>query len=268
MSAIRVLSALSFLLVAAALPAQGIVYSFDGDHSKDYFGHAVASAGDVNGDGLDEILVGAYGDDTAGNLAGSVRVFSGLGGVPLYTFYGSSAGAGLGRAVAGAGDVDGDGFGDFLLGAELDNTTGWAAGSAWVYSGWDGRLLFSFYGDGVGDEFGQALCALGDVNGDGHDDFLITASELAYGGGDPGYARVFSGADGAVLYALAGTAPGDDFGVSAAALGDLDGDGITDFVLGASREDTAGNSAGRVYAFSGVDGSLLWSAVGDAAGDQ
>ena len=93
----------------------------------------------------------------------------------LYTFNGNLAYDELGSAVSGAGDVDKDGYPDIIVGAV--QVGGNLAGSARVYSGHDGRLLFTVLGDGLGDAFGYSVSGAGDVNKDGHDDFIVGASQ-------------------------------------------------------------------------------------------
>ena len=96
-----------------------IIYTFHGDSAGDQFGYSVSGAGDVNGDGFDDLIVGAQGDDNNGTTSGSARVLSGVDGSILYTFNGDSASDWFGNSVSGAGDVDGDGYADLIVGAFL-----------------------------------------------------------------------------------------------------------------------------------------------------
>ena len=93
----------------------------------------------------------------------------------LYTFNGNSLYDELGGAVSSAGDVDKDGYPDIVVGGV--QVGGSLAGYARVYSGHDGRLLFTVVGDGAGDAFGYSVSGAGDVNKDGHDDFIVGASQ-------------------------------------------------------------------------------------------
>ena len=123
------------LLACPTAHSQTPLYTFDGDSADDRFGVSVSAAGDVNGDGFDDLIVGAYRDDNNGSSSGSARVFSGVDGSVLYTFDGDSAGDEFGISVSGAGDVNGDGFDDLIVGADRDDNNGTNSGSARVFSG-------------------------------------------------------------------------------------------------------------------------------------
>ena len=152
-----------------------VLYTFDGDDADDLFGVSVSGAGDVNGDGFADLVVGAPGDSNNGTDSGSARVYSGIDGNVLYTFNGDDAGDQLGISVSGAGDVNGDGFADLIVGANRDNNNGSVSGSARVYSGIDGNVLYTFDGDDAGDQLGISVSGAGDVNGDGFADLIVGA---------------------------------------------------------------------------------------------
>ena len=95
--------------------------------------------------------------------------------VPLYTFYGDNFLDEFGRSVSGAGDVNGDGFADLIVGAAFDDNNGFTSGSARVLSGFDGSVLYTFNGDNAGDLFGRSVSGAGDVNGDGFADLIVGA---------------------------------------------------------------------------------------------
>ena len=230
-----------------------ILYTFSGDGSADFFGISVSGAGDVNGDGYADLIVGAHGDDPNGSLSGSARVFSGLNGSILYTFNGDGAGDQFGKAVSGAGDVNGDGYADLIVGAHLDNNNGFSSGSARVFSGVDGSILYTFNGDGAGDEFGKSVSAAGDVNGDGHTDLIVGADFDDNNGNGSGSARVFSGVDGSILYTFNGDSAYDAFGKSVSGAGDVNGDGSADLIVGANGDDNNGSLSGSARVFLSSD---------------
>jgi FG-GAP repeat len=158
-----------------------------GDSAGDQFGWSVAGAGDVNKDGYADVVVGARFDDNKGKNSGSARVFSGKDGKVLYTFDGDRAYDQFGAAVAGAGDVDRDGYADLLIGMPYASY-----GGARVLSGKTGAVLQTFRGDGALDYFGWSVAAVGDVNKDGRVDFVVGAPYDDNNGGASGSARVLS----------------------------------------------------------------------------
>ena len=184
----------SCALAVAPAFAQTITHTsqstFSGDAADDSFGHSVSGAGDVNGDGFDDVIVGARLDGNNGASSGTARVFSGADGSILnFIFEGDSTGDEFGFSVSDAGDVNGDGFADLIVGAPTnDNNRIDLSGSARVFSGVDGSVLYTFDGDSPVN-FGSSVSGAGDVNGDGLADFIIGA---AFGGANnAGFARVF-----------------------------------------------------------------------------
>ena len=164
------------------------LFTFNGDSEGDRFGSSVSGAGDVNGDGTPDLIVGALADNSIEENNGSARVLSGLDGSTLFTFKGDSGFDYFGGSVSGAGDVNGDGRADLIVGASGDDNKGDDSGSARVLSGLDGSTLFTFNGDSAGDRFGSSVSGAGDLNGDGIGDFVVGG----YGGtGGKGIVRVF-----------------------------------------------------------------------------
>ncbi|MBL8746524.1 MAG: FG-GAP repeat protein [Phycisphaerae bacterium] len=242
--------------------------TFYGDSAGDQFGWSVSGAGDVNNDGIPDFIVGAPQDDNTGTDSGSARVFSGANGAILYTFNGDSADDRFGLSVSGAGDVNNDGFDDLIVGAYQDDNTGADSGSARVFSGATGAILYTFNGDAAGDRFGWSVSGAGDVNGDGFDDVIVGARFNDSNGTDSGSAQVFSGATGAVLYTFNGVGAGDLFGWSVSGAGDVNGDGFADLIVGAPFHDANGANSGSARVLSGADGAVLHTFVGDAVGDN
>jgi FG-GAP repeat len=240
-----------------------LLYTFIGDDFGDQFGFSVSHAGDVNGDGFDDLIVGAKDDDNNGTSSGSARVFSGVDGSTLYTFNGTNGLDYFGFSVSGAGDANGDGFDDLIVGAYGGGINGTNSGSATLFSGADGSVLFSASGDGPNDFFGIRVRGTGDVNGDGFDDCVVGAPNDDNNGLDSGSVRVLSGFDGSALYSFDGDSPQDRFGNAVSGAGDVNNDGFADFIVGADGDDDNGPQSGSARVFSGFDGSVLLSFFGD-----
>ncbi len=220
------------------------------------FGATVTSAGDVNGDGYADVLASA---PTAAGGAGRAFLFfggpTGLAAAPMATLKGADTpGESHGIAVVSAGDVNGDRFGDVLVGAHDPTMAGGPAGQVRLYlgsaMGLSEAITLSAPGAPPGDGFGLGLATPGDINADGYTDLVIGAPFTAMGAGS---IQVFLGGTmgpGALpAFTLVGT-PGEAgaFGRALAASGDLNHDGYSDIVVG---EGDAFAKLGRVPVFSG-----------------
>jgi hypothetical protein len=236
----------------------------EGDAAGDRLGEAVCGPGDLNGDGVPDLVVGAPHASTGGTRAGFVRAHSGADGTTLFELYGDPWDF-LGSAVAACGDVDGDGTPDLVVGAPLSDDGAFNGGSAYLVSGATGAVLRAFHGTGVGDRLGERVAGAGDVDADGVPDLVLVAPGADADGIDTGAAEVRSGADGALLLRIAGGAPGT-FLSAACGAGDVDGDGHADVAVGEPSLDTAGggSEAGRVRVVSGRTGAVLRTHEGEA----
>ena len=255
------------LALAGTANAQRILFQFEGSTPTQQLGGAIATAGDFNADGLDDVIVASPNASTIDTWNGLVEVYSGLDGTVLATFEGLAGGDKLGYSVSSAGDVDADGFADIIAGALLADRNGTNAGMARVYSGQTGAILHDLDGLAAGDFFGTSVAGLGDVDLDGFDDFAVGAPGMDGGGAESGGVMVFSGQTGAVLHTMDGLAPGDVLGVTVAGTSDVDGDGAADFTAGASGADPNGSNSGEIYVWSGLTGSLIVTFTGPQAGD-
>ena len=248
-------------------------------------GAAVAYLGDVDADGLADIAVGAPGETSAFPGDGFVYVWPGdntgstVGGSSIITLAGQIQGGGFGTTVAPAGDVNGDGAADFLIGAPFaDDFTGTVseAGYAELYLGdpTGGQSIFGFLfwqGTVAGDRVGLGLAGLGDVNGDGFADFAVGLPGLtAVGSVWLFWGESFPGSAPSV--SLLGNQAGADFGASIAGAGDVDGDGFADLLVGEPGYTNVETGEGRALWYAGAPGSPGTYpdtlSLGAAAGDQ
>jgi hypothetical protein len=246
------------------------VLTLDGLAAGDTFGEVVAVIGDVTGDGKDDFAVGAPLRDVGGGNAGEVRVYSGGNGMLLQTLNGTTSDQ-FGSAIAGAGDVNNDGTNDFAVGSPFDDAVGATdSGSVTVYNGAGPTVIWVAFGSVASDHFGTSVAGVGDLNGDGNDDFVGGAPDADPGGSVSGQAVVFSGASGLPLLVLNGPEASTEFGESVANMGDLDGDGVPDIAVGARTADPPGapGDCGTVTIFSGGTGNILSLIRGLAAGDH
>ncbi|MEW6071521.1 MAG: integrin alpha [Planctomycetota bacterium] len=245
----------SLLVLAGAAAAQDQSWEASGT-GGDLYGHAVRPAGDVNGDGFDDVVVGASHDVTHGIWAGAAHVLSGADGSALWIFHGETSGGFFGAAVSGAGDVDADGTPDLVIGAPGDYRTGTPPGQAFVYSGLDGHLIHTLPERNPSEQFGVAVSDAGDVDLDGHADVAVGAvrRSMLRGG-----VTVFSGLTGAVLWETLGEQALDYLGRPLCRAGDVDRDGRDDLLVG--------SSGGYVRVHSGLDGTILYTSRRGFPGD-
>jgi FG-GAP repeat len=251
-----------------------LLFRFDGA-PEDRLGYSMADAGDVNGDGVTDIVAGATGVTPLACVDvprhGRVYVYSGRTGRRLLQVDGEVAGDQFGAAVGAAGDVDRDGRADIVVGAPChDGPNGVDTGKAYVVSGRTGRVLRTHDGAQAGDGFGWGVAGLGDVTGDHQTDYIVGAKDA--GEGDRGLAYVYDGRRGSVRYTLAGDARSMEFGwFFVATAGDVNGDRVEDIYVGDFCGDddtgTCSTPLGQAYVFDGRTGRQLYLFRGVEPGD-
>ncbi len=280
---------------AAVQPLSGLDgsngFRLDGVSAYDSSGFAVSAAGDVNGDGIDDLIIGAYRADPNGEASGSTYVvfgrstgfeaainFAALNGSNGFRLDGVSAHDGSGSAVSAAGDVNGDGIDDLIIGAYRARPNDLSSGSSYVVFGrstgfaatinlstLDGSDGFRLDGVAAGDSSGFAVSAAGDVNDDGLDDLIIGApgadpndtasagSSYVVFGRATGFAAAInlSALDGSNGFRLDGVERYGSSGSAVSAAGDVNGDGIDDLIIGAHRAGSPALRSGSSYVVFG-----------------
>jgi hypothetical protein len=243
-------------------------WTFESDQPGAHLGFSVGSAGDVNGDGYGDVLVGAPDNDSGQNDEGAAILFlgspAGLPSTPAWIQGGGQQGARFGFCVTSAGDVNGDGYSDVLVGAPGHDDGQEDEGAAFLYLGSPGGLASVparvWHGDQAGGRFGSSVGCAGDVNADGFDDVLIGAPGFGGGDSDEGAAYLFLGTASelptAPAWSAEGNQAGASFGSSVAALGDMNGDGLGDVAIGAPLFDGGQIDEGQARIFGGTSSGL------------
>jgi len=234
-----------------------LLWRQEGRGTGDNFGVSLSRLGDVDGDGVADVVVGAWLDDELGGASGSVSVLSGADGGEIHRLLLGTPGDRFGFAVDGVGDLDQDGYDDFVVGAPDDDPRGFQSGTVFVFSGLDASILFRIEGDQAEQQLGYAVAGIGDADGDGIGDFAVGGDESDSFDAGSGFARLYSGATGRLLRRFVGPNVNSSFGEALAAAGDVDLDGHADWLVGAHGAGTAGPVSGLAIVYSGADGTVL-----------
>jgi len=220
----------------------------DSDQAEAYFGNSVATAGDVNGDGLSDVIVGAPHYDNGGAAFVYHGSAAGLSASPAWTAESDQDYASFGRSVATAGDVNGDGYCETIVGAYGYDNGQYDEGKAFVYHGSAAGLSASPGWTAESNQayasFGHSVATAGDVNGDGFSDVIVGSSFYDNGEMSEGAAFVYHGSASGLSAEAAWTADSDQayacFGWSVATGGDVNGDGLSDVIVGVIYYDDGG----------------------------
>ncbi|MBK9630413.1 MAG: FG-GAP repeat protein [Saprospiraceae bacterium] len=227
------------------------------------FGYSVASAGDVNGDGYSDVVVGAYLYENGQNNEGAAFVFhgsaSGISINPAVILEGNQASAEFGYSVASAGDVNGDGYSDVVVGAHLYGNGETGEGAAFVYHGsvmgTSNTAAVILESNQESAYSGISVGSAGDVNGDGYSDLVVGAYLYDNGQNNEGVALVYHGSASGINTTVAALVESNQansqFGISVASAGDVNGDGYSDIVVGAFLYDNGQNNEGAAFVYHG-----------------
>lgn len=257
-------------------------WTSDGDQPDAFFGHAVASAGDVNADGYVDIAVGAYAFDNGHTDEGVVFVFHGgplgLSATADWTGEGDQSFAYFGHDLACAGDVNGDGYSDLIVGAPNADLGQNDEGSAYIFYGGSAGLAIQAGWIGKGGQlsaaFGSSVCTAGDVNADGYSDVVVGAPTFDHGQINEGRVFVFHGSMLGPGLVPDWTGEGNQvsalYGTCVSTAGDVDGDGYSDVLVGAPQSDNGQSDEGQALLYkggpTGLSGSSVWTAESQQSG--
>jgi hypothetical protein len=247
----RRLLTLGFLLVVSSgATAQERLYKWFGDQSNQQFGRSVGCDGDLNSDGVADFVVGA---PSASTDLGMLRALSGSDGSVLWSLFGNS-GEALGISTAMIGDVDNDGVSDFVTGSGNPpnaNPSGWGVVA---YSGATRTPLY--YIDGMNNErLGSGIAPMSDLDGDGVTDYALSERFR-------GNIHVISGRYGTLIYLISAPSDAAFFSYAISSSGDVDGDGVSDLVVGDPEGAPGGIQTGAAWVYTGSTGRFLYELAG------
>jgi|GEM_PF-17056 len=221
-----------------------VILTLAGETAGDQFGATVA--GYAKGDRM-FLVVGAPGVQKKGRT----YVYTSLTEKPAFVIDADETGAALGRMfVSVVGDVDGDGVPDVYASDWANAAKGRGTGRVYVHSGADGKRLLTLTGETAGEGFGIGPATAGDVDADGHDDLIVGSWQYGGAAKSGGRAYLYSGNDGSLMQTYTCRVPGDTFGFDAVGMGDVDGDGASDFLITSGWSDIHGYQSGRVLIIS------------------
>jgi hypothetical protein len=231
-----------------------IIREWRGEAAEDQFGWIARNIGDVDGDGIPDVVTSAPTHGDAGSNAGRIYVYSTGTGKLLWTADGAP-GDQLGTGVERAGDTNRDGIPDVVASGPA------GSGVAYIYSGRDGRVLQSFKSSHADESFGNHISGAGDVDHDGYADVIVGAPGKEGEAKIPGRAYVYSGRDGHLLLTLEGERAGDEFGSTVAGYSDSQQQFL---VVGAPHAGVRRH--GRVYVYDGTSSTPKFTIEADNKG--
>jgi hypothetical protein len=236
--------------------ANRLLWTADGA-TGDELGTGVEAAGDTNGDGIPDVVA------SGPSARGIARIYSGRDGRVLQEFHSANPDELFGNHISGAGDIDGDGCADIIVGSPGKDGETKSPGHAYVFSGKTGALIRTLSGERPGDQFGSTVAGYSD----GHQRYLVVGAPQA---GPAHHGRVYVYVNGAQLpkFTIEADRTGRALGAMFVSVpGDMDGDGIPDIYASDWQNNARGLSSGRIYVQSGRTGARLLALTGESPHD-
>jgi len=252
----------------------------ESNQASAYFGYSVANAGDVNNDGYDDAIIGAYLYDNGQTNEGRAYVYlgsaTGLAATAAWTAESNQTNAYFGFSVSGAGDVNNDGYGDVIVGSYLYDNGQTDEGRAFVYLGSATGLAttaaWTAEADLATSWFGYDVAGAGDVNNDGYDDVIVGSPYYANGQATEGRSFVYLGSATGLATTASWTYESNQIdarlGWSVSGAGDVNGDGYGDVIVGGLYYDNGQTNEGRAWAIYGSATGLAATAAWTAESNQ
>jgi hypothetical protein len=252
----------------------------ESNQSDAFMGTSVASAGDVNGDGYSDVIVGAPNYDNGQSNEGAAFVYhgsaTGVSTTAAATVENNQASARMGQSVASAGDVNGDGYSDVIVGAWLYDNGQTEEGAAYVYHGGATGISTSaavtLECNQAGGQMGIFVASAGDVNGDGYSDVIVGANQYDNGQDNEGAAFVYHGSTTGITTTAAATVESNqadgNMGISVASAGDVNGDGYSDVIVGAHLYSNGQSDEGASFVYHGSAAGISTTAAATVESNQ
>jgi hypothetical protein len=259
---------------------QGSYWAEEGTQSSEYFGGSVSSAGDVNGDGYADALIGAPRYENGKNDESAAFVYygsaSGLGNIPDWSVESNQDSPGFAGCVSSAGDVNGDGYSDIIIGASNYNNGTPSEGAVLGYYGSASGLSSShdWIVDSAGayNVFGSRISSAGDVNGDGYSEVIVSEEWYSGDQNEEGAVYLYYGSSSGLCLLPGWTAEGNQayarLGYAIPSAGDVNGDGYSDVILGGSGNDNDQPNEGIIFVYYGSSAGLNLTAGWTGEGNE
>ena len=255
-------------------------WTAENNSASSNFGNSVSTAGDVNGDGYSDVIIGAYNFNNNGRAYAYYGSASGLSVTSNWNSNVSQFVAQFGYSVSTAGDINGDGYSDIVIGAPAYDNGQTNEGRAFVYNGSSTGLSltqsWTAESNQANSGFGTSVSTAGDVNGDGYSDVIAGANAYSNGETNEGKAYVYHGSVSGLSVSANWTKESNQadsrFGAGVSSAGDVNGDGYSDILVGAHFYNNGESDEGSVFEYNGSSAGLSltsnWSSESNQSNAQ